>query len=195
MGIANAQLNQRAYRPEESRIVFSTACSGLMSHIPLRGRQTPAEIKETDEIMSVVRAQPHRRGSDDARLSEPLGRFCAVQRLREECYRAGSQYGEIVRQAKAAMGFRVPGLVPNKEGLPLTDDQIEAIKIAALQRLDNANCVLVAVMYRLPRAMEKLCYDQLEISPYDEGIITAGLLDLADFFGILDRGINAGKRI
>ena len=195
MSIVDQALTRRPYYPEHSKIVFSTSCSGLQSHSPMRARQTPAELREADEIMSVVRSQPHRRGSDDPRLSEPLGRFCALHKLREECYRAGSQYGEITRQAKAAMGFRVPGLVAGENGaLARSDDELERDKFLALKRLDDANCVLVSIMYRLPRAMEKLTFDQLEPSPYDESVLIAGLLDLADFFGILDRGINRGKR-
>ena len=209
MSIVDQALTRRPYYPEQSRIIFSTSCSGLQSHSPMRARQTEAELKATDEVMSVVLAQPHRKGlekapsgthdpdrfyADDARLSEPLGRFCAAKRLREECYRAGSQYAEIVRQAKSAMGFRVPGLVPNKEGLPPTDAELERNKIEAFKRLDNANCVLVAIMYRLPRAMEKFVYDQLEPAPNDEDIIRAGLIDLVDHFSLLDRGINRGRR-
>jgi hypothetical protein len=75
-----------------------------------------------------------------------------------------------------------------------TPEQIEALKEAAILRLKSSNAILAAIHPRLPRRMELLCYDRLPHSPYDEGIIAHGLLNLARFeYGLIDEGINAGK--
>jgi len=174
---------------QPNRIVFTTEVKGLVS-----GSRSPREEREQREAMAVALAQPHRTGSDDRRLGTPLGRFCRRLRLRDELYDAGEQYCEIVRQAKAAKGFNVPGLAPGESDLgALTEEQIAAMREAAVLRLKKADEVLLAIMPRLPRAMERFAYDQLEPSLYDEDLIRHGLMKLAVSFGLLKLGINAEK--
>ena len=170
MGL-ETRLNAKPYHPEAGKIVFTTEARGLASHSPARGRQTPAQIKEAEEIMGVVKAQPHRRGSDDPRLSEPLGRFVASHNLRSECYDAGNRYAEIVKEAKSAMGFDVAGWAPGGQGdYGLDEAQLQARKELALDRRKRADEVLMRLMPRLPRAMERFAYEQMEPSPYDHDL-------------------------
>lgn len=144
------------------------------------------EAREREETMATALAQPHRRGSDDIRLSEPLGRFCAAHKLRDECYNAGVRYAEIVGEAKTAQGFPVPGWTPGDSGFEkLTEAQIFAKKELAVQRLKDVNGALIAVIARLPRAMERVCFDQLAPAPADEAIIAHGLYRLAVDFGMI----------
>ena len=203
MGI-ETRLIEKPYQPEARKIVFTTQVRGLASHSPARGRQTPAQIREAEEIMSVVKAQPHRRGSDDPRLASPLGRFCARiwakdAHLRAACYSAGGDYAREVREALAARGFNVEGLEPetqrgNSGSQDPTAQEIadQQLKIAEKDRIvAAANAVLVPIDPRLPRAMESLCCTLDEPSPYREGMLQAGLWRLAGHYGLLDRGINS----
>lgn len=184
-------MNAKPYIPQSGRIIYSTEAKGLASHARAVARQTPAELKAAAEMMAVVKAQPHRMGSDDFRLSEPLGRFVASHRLRSECYDAGNRYAEIVKEAKSAMGFDVAGWAPGGQGdCALTDAQLQARKDLAVGRRREADDVLARLMPRLPRVMEKFAYDQIEPSIYDHDLLRDGLVLLADHFGMLDRGIN-----
>jgi len=208
MGVAEI-ITRKPYQREEGRIVYSTQTPGVATIAKeIREREKAALGKTQEDVMSVALSQPHRRGfprdaaeaakagSEASRLSEPLGRLCARHRLREELWHAGCDYAVIVRNAKSAMGFDVAGLMPAEwPGPPLTDAQLDAVKELALQRLDNANAALRRVIERLPRVMERICFDQLEPYPNDEAIIGHGLLVLADLFRLLERGINAEKGI
>lgn len=148
--------------------------------------QERIEAAERADMLSVALSQPHRRGSDDPRASEPLWQFCRVQRLRDELYAAGERYGEIVRQAKAALGFRVPGLVAGEgERQALSEAQSAALRELARQYFDDANAILRRVMPRLPVRMEMLCYDARLPAPADEGVIIHGLVALAIEWGLL----------
>lgn len=144
------------------------------------------------DALSVGLAQPHRRGSDDTRLGTPLGRFCAAPRgagsvpLGDHCWHAGERYAEIVRDAKTAQGFDVHGWAPSDNAVfSLTPEQIEARRDLAVSRLREADAVLRAAVPRLPRIMERLCYDQLEPGPYDGDAIIHGLVLLAIEWGLL----------
>ena len=186
------RMNPPFRQASRSPIVFSTEARGLATIAPSRGRQTPAEERETAEIKSVVLAQPHRRGDPSIRAGEPLWAFCrtmimADEDFRERHYRAGVQYGEIVRQGKAALGFHVAGLHDPCEGDVLSEAQQAAMREAAIKRREDANAVLRGVIPRLVGAMERLCYDRLPWSPYDEGILRNGLWRLGVALGTIDR--------
>lgn len=162
-------------------------------------RRTRAERRkaaESADAMAVALAQPHRRGNADPRAQEPLYQFCEAHKCAEFCYRAGALYEETLRQSKAARGFEVPGLSRGEGGI-LDEDEIEALREAAVLQEKKAQERLRMIMPRLPRAMERLCYDHLgPPSPYDEQIIKDGLVALAhDIYGLLDRGINADKAL
>lgn len=173
----------------------------------LRSKEDRERATMEKEALSVGIAQPDRRGfgadhrgatvegSAFARLWEPLGRFCATHALKDDCYRAGEAYDELLRQAKAAKGFIVPGLVAGENPIKLTQAQIDAMREAAILREKKITGILRAIMPRAPGVMERLCYDRMEPSVYDEGLIKHCLLALADEFGFLDLGINRGKGI
>lgn len=147
--------------------------------------------RERAEALSVALAQPHRRGNDNPRLATPLGRFCANHKPRplgDHCYQAGERYREIIEDAKIAQGFTVHGWAPSDGGYQtMTQAQVEARKELALQRLREADQILKAIISRLPRALEKLAYDEIEPSPYDHGIIANGLINLANEWNLAPR--------
>ena len=143
------------------------------------------QAKERAENIATVLKQPHRAGSDNPRLGTALGRFCAAQRLGDHCWHAGERYGEIIQDAKLAMGFSIRGGAWGADGgwQELTDAQLEARKELALARLKDAELMLRAIMPRLPAALDRLCYDDRDPSPYDHGIIIAALVKLASEWG------------
>jgi hypothetical protein len=151
--------------------------------------------REQEDIMSVGLAQPHRRGSLEPRAGEPLFEFCAAHALAAFCYDAGAQYEQALRQAKAAKGFLVPGLFPGENDGNLSQKQIEAMREASILRERKLSGLLRQIMPRAPAVMERLCFDQLPWSIYDESLIKQCLLALADGLGLIDRGINAEKPI
>jgi hypothetical protein len=186
------------------QIKFSTEAPGLASRQLLSGHRSDKETETQMQIMSVARNQPHRKGIDDAdqsragakslRMLEPLGRFCRTKGLGDACLEAGRQYGEVCRQGKAAKGFATYHAGdPERSGAVLTDAQIAAMNEVAVRRWTAAEGVLREIIMRLPRAMELLCFDELEPSPYDHGILAQGLYRLAKHFGTLKEGINEGK--
>lgn len=163
------------------------------------------------EAQSVALQQPHRREfayPGSPWLASPLGRFCkrawpGDHDLREACYRSGSDYARDVRAARVARGFFVDGVGTEARGVVPNDeptlDGVRSAK-AAIEAADakvaEANAVLRGVMPRAPRAVEALCCGSDEPSPYDEGILKAGLWRLATHYGIIGeklRGINSLK--
>ena len=54
------------------------------------------------EAKATVLAQPHRKGSDDPRLTDALGRFCARIGLSDEAYQAGSDYERLMMRWRSA---------------------------------------------------------------------------------------------
>lgn len=194
-------------------ITETTLASGRPSRFvpPAKGDRRPIDERiaaaEQDEAVSVGIAQPHRKdfrgdaaeaskaGSAFARLSDPLGRFCAVHGLHEGCYAAGDEYDKILRKAKAAKGFVVPDVVAGENEGQLTEVQIQAMRDAAVLREQKISGLLRAIMPRAPRVMERLCYDKLEPSPYDEGLIRHCLAKLGVEFNFIDLGINRDKPV
>lgn len=168
-----------------------------------RSAMTPEEARAQKETIAVALAQPHRGGSDDPMLAFPLGRFCYRtwpgrdgSAMRNKAHAAGSSYATEVRAVRVARGFHVAGSEGSGGGVPEIDlddmspQEREAVLINARTQiamaedaLAKADATLVGVMLRLPRAMVKLCFDLQEPSPYDEGILKAGLLRLAVHYG------------
>lgn len=169
------------------RVVYSTTRDVL--NAPARDDKPTNDARERAETMSVALAQPHRKGSEDPRRATALGRFCADHRpvaLGNHCWLAGVRYAEIVREAKNAQGFAVHGWAPGDGGYEILDDrQLEARKELSLMRLREAEATLRAIMPRLPGAMERLTYDELDPSPYDAGVLVHGLVALAIEWGFL----------
>jgi hypothetical protein len=173
------------------KIVYSTDRHVL--NLPARDDRPTNPDRERADILSVALAQPHRRGNDDPKLSTALGRFCAAHepRLGIHCWLAGIRYAEIVREAKKAQGFYVHGWSPKEGGGELSEEELEARKDLALIRLREGQSVLRTIMPRLPSAMERLVYDELEPSPYDRGVLVAGLVNLALEWGYLKQRFGA----
>lgn len=164
---------------------------------PPRRRMTPAEERAQAEIMSVALRQPHRCDEKDPRhpwLGTPLGRFCLRTwrgednaETRHMCHHAGNLYTKACYAVRLARGFNVEGVDTDGRGggAGLQDPTPQEIEAQKLERvaleldLRWANEVLIAVMPRLPRAMEALCCSVSDPSPYDGGILQAGLLRLA----------------
>lgn len=189
----------RLRAPIHSHITITTDCRGLS------GYQTPRELEAHAENMAVVIAQPHRQpvydsggvviaSGEDRRLEGVFGRFCAGHKPRplgDHCYYAGLRYAEIVREYKNAMGFDVAGWAPSDLGYAtLTEAQVAARKDLAVIRKREADEVLFALMPRLPARMERLCFDELQPSPYDEALLVDGLVLLARKFGLQPRSLR-----
>src|SRR3984957_16596875 len=91
----------------------------------LSGYQTPEELREVDEIKSVVRAQrrkmfPH-IDPDDKRSESSVGRLCLTQRGHEGCFEAGLRYGEAIRRFRLVKGLPVRCILPSG-GEPLSEE-------------------------------------------------------------------------
>jgi hypothetical protein len=167
---------------------------------PAKGDRRPAhervEAALRADAMSVVLAQPHRAGSDDARLSFALGRFCArfwskSPEFANSMHAAGVAYASAIRAVKVARGFHVGGCASDNAGgeKPIEDLSKEGIeaaqaKVYGLERtLARADDLLRDVMPRCPAAMVRLCFDHQDPSPYDESMLKSGLYRLALHFG------------
>lgn len=59
---------------------------------------------QADEMMSVVRNQPHRKGEASPLAESSLGRFVLLYRLDHALFDAGMQYARVRGQWLAAMG-------------------------------------------------------------------------------------------
>jgi len=55
-------------------------------------QQNDDNAKQSDEVQSIVLAQPHRRGNPDQLCESPLGRFILKYALKRELYDAGMMY-------------------------------------------------------------------------------------------------------
>src|SRR6185437_14536752 len=161
---------------EANRIVYREYTPGLIEIDKGAKAEKERVKKEQDAIMAVALCQPHRgvfnsktgryeAGSDDPRLSEPLGRFCADHGLRNELYEAGEEYGRRVREARIAMGLSAGQLpVLDAGGSAQTPEQIEARRELAESRLREARGILLQIDRRLPQAMTRVTADAQE--PY-----------------------------
>ena len=71
---------------------------------PTASAQTAIARERNDAVMSVVLAQPHRRGSRSQWRESAFGRFCDDHKLREEIYDGGNAYSDLLRRWRAAKG-------------------------------------------------------------------------------------------
>lgn len=71
---------------------------------PCGKRKQPSVAARAESIVSVVLAQPHRRGNTDQRAEGAWGRFCLRARLAREVYDAGEEYASVKRRWRAAKG-------------------------------------------------------------------------------------------
>lgn len=62
---------------------------------PSKAERDAATRAASEREMSVVLAQPHRRGDSDQRRASAWGRFCLRNKLARELFDAGERYGQI----------------------------------------------------------------------------------------------------
>ena len=187
------------------------------SQPPREDRRDAREAKDQGAAIAVAVMQPTRRGfifdptmasvekSDCARLSTPLGRFCAKMwpndaQFGRQCYQAGEDYAMEIRKARALRGL--PGSLSGGSDVHTIEDmtpegiaKLRALIMAADGCVKRANEALQAVFPgpRLPRAMERLCCTLDEPHTFDEGLLKQGLYRLSLHYATTDRGINSLK--
>ena len=69
-------------------------------------RAPRAERKE--DVVGLVREQPHRRGNMDQLCGDALGRFILRHGLRRELYDAANQFGTLIRRYYHVIGAALP---------------------------------------------------------------------------------------
>jgi hypothetical protein len=189
-----------------NRIIYTTEARGLSgSH-----RMTPREESEQREAKSVALVNPDRRGSDDPMCSDALGRFCrrkwrakmasgsdANAGHRGDMYRAGSQYADIVHHHRVLMGLGSGSFSP-AEGLSCARSEVELLAAREAARIKRADAE--GVLRNVgPRggltAINRLCVDNMDPSPYDDDVIAQSLWRLAVHFGIQKIGFHGEKSL
>jgi hypothetical protein len=160
------------------------------------------ETAKRREALSATRAQPHRRGDGSPLAGIPLGRFCKVFWPNDEDHRscmleAGMTYDRVVRDELVARGLPYIGAAPGRTGdapEELTSKKIEDLRkdISNLTRkVKDADNAVRCAHPSAPSIIRKVCYEQREWGPYEEGILANALYLLADHLGLIDHGINA----
>lgn len=134
---------------------------------------------------AVVLNQPHRRGNNDQRCENALGRFCLQNKLAGELYDAGQQYASLVRQWRIAIanihaeGHKNLGSkrdeITREEAEKITRRVLEAE--SALRRV-NA-CAWVRHI-----AVDDKTGDERKLPKESRQVIIDGLLELAVHFGM-----------
>jgi hypothetical protein len=152
-----------------------------------RWRTESKPIRREDQAradaLSVALAQPHRRGSYDPRLESPLGRFCASRGLSGHLYGAGTDYRNVVLEARQAMGLTNAGWSPGSSGYKVEDDEKIKKRVRDTRdRQDRADATLKRIHLRLPSAMRDMCVLEIEHNQEDSAILQAGLVALDALF-------------
>jgi hypothetical protein len=109
-------------------------------HREANGRLARMLAEERDRrIMSgetvTVLMQPHRRGDTSEKCESPLGRFVLRNKLREELYTTGIEYGGLVRQFYAAKGIPQPSSDGGGSGRGVSPEKAMKLK-EELDRLE-----------------------------------------------------------
>lgn len=147
-----------------------------------------AEAEQRRHEMSVVLAQPHRRGDEDQLCASALGRFVKAHGLRRELYDAGEQYANLKRQWLAFFGAPMPDrLSGSGTGVTLATAQewgrrLDALEIAVATAAP-AGYGLAVLEYVRSMAVDGI--DPAAGSPI--GAIERGLLGLAIELGRIDK--------
>ncbi len=137
------------------------------------------------QTLSVVLAQPHRRGNTDQKCSSALGRLVLARKLRSEVYDAGNEYADIVLAWRAARGVPiVVRLNMGGDGLGPSDETVRDWR----QRIDRieAGVSLVASDKGLS-LMNSICLDDQDPNFLDEIITCAALVELSYILGRLSK--------
>lgn len=158
-----------------------TAVSGLRKR-EVNGRVQRESVEEIRSIVLAQRAKMGIVGKDlmDQRAESEFGRFCIKAKVRDEFYRAGLAYEDVIHRARVAKGF-ISSLWSGGDNIsPMTPEQIEL----AQQRMNEANSELLSVSPRCARACERLIIEGASPRIYDQDIIINGLMKLAMHFGL-----------
>jgi hypothetical protein len=149
-----------------------------------------AELAEQREARAVVLKQ--RGGIDHPLMVDALGRFCLKHHGRDlelagSRYAAGLSYGELIENARIALGLKPKILNYMGEDhirYPLNYQQQMALRELTEKQLRGAESALRAVDNATVRIVRELAYEGNEISIYDEGRAMNGLYRLAVHFGL-----------
>lgn len=175
-----------------SRTGLKPALAPSLAIPPAEGRRTLQERQQAAEeadALSVALAQRERLGAgrDQRKAESALGRFWLAQKLGHHCFLAGAQYGRIVAAYKAAKEFSSDVHQSPSDIVPevLTEAQRQAQREKDIMAWNGANDLLREIHSRAPGVMERICYDELDPSPYDHGIIINGLVKFSLKWGFL----------
>jgi len=127
--------------------------------------------------------QPHRRGDNRRELESPLGRFCLRNKLREELYDTGIEYGGIVRQFYAAKGIPQPSSDGGGSGHGVSPEKAVKLK-EELERLEKPMKRASVLGFS---ALRKLTVHEEEIPPPAEPETVSVLYLLAQMLRKLGR--------
>lgn len=158
---------------------------------------TKAAIEAADreqrlKVQKTVMDQPHRQGSTDQKCATALGQFCMRYKLREECYRAGEEYGLLHRRWQIVVG----GIKPegHKSSGNAQEEVTQELARAITRRVEDAESALRSAI--VPNAYPWVRHITVDFPVGDiadlpntaRNPITYGLLALAVHFGMLPNG-------
>lgn len=150
------------------------------------------------EVKATALAQPHRRGKDDPRLSDALGRFCARHKLGDELYEAGCDYERAMARWRAACS--APRVAAMRRDM-LSEAQQEGATVAAYiaaeddgeaerrlrERIHGAKAAMVRESFNGYLSIHGAAIDGNEIDDTWAEHAKLSLKALAVFFGRLDK--------
>jgi hypothetical protein len=140
-----------------------------------------AERAQAEREMSVVLAQPHRRGSRSQARATALGRFVEDNRLRGELIQAGEHYATIRAKWRAAIE------APRQERIGGSGAEIPAEIVTRWRaQLDDLEHVMLREGVTVMGCVERLAIDGLDLPPGREDYAIRGLMALARELGLID---------
>lgn len=139
------------------------------------GRIQRPSIADRD-VMSVVLAQPHRRGSRDPLCESPLGRFVLRRGLNPICYDAALGYARLVRRVFASMGIPQP-VGDGHRAVPGKDLCVETVRLLQLE-LNETEKRLRGISRDGVRAVRQLAVYECEACPEQAVEASRVLLEL-----------------
>lgn len=146
-----------------------------------------AEAEQRRREMSVVLAQPHRRGDQSQLCASALGRFVQKHNLRREYYDAGEKYAALKRQWLAFYGAPLPDrLSGNGAGVTLATAQDWGRRIDRMELSIMTAAPLGWGVAVLGYVVEMAIDGNDPASNAPVGAIERGLLGLAIDCGLLD---------
>lgn len=160
-------------RPRKSAARYA---SGRLKVQTAAERQRETERAER-RVVSVVLAQPHRRGDTSQACESPLGRLCLKFKLRPEIYDAGLAFGARYRLWEATVGAQteIHAGVGLAAGDGPSDEQVRAWGFE-IARIDRVMKMVSAIGCAAVRA---LAVSEREIPEHHERDAVACLTELA----------------